>query len=515
MNAVVLGRKAGLFLVGIALLSLVGFIAAGATSAPTDHAADPGSSYAQSLSHAFREAAEEILPAVVMIKNTPTLAENSGDRENEPNGELDQIPFGDLPGSPFGDLFQNPEFRRFFRDLPSMPKFGTPRYGVQGMGSGVIIDTSGLILTNDHVVAGGGKITVRLQDGREFEAVDVKHDPKTDLAVVRIEGASPLHAAKVGNSDELKIGDWVLALGQPFGLEGSVTAGIVSGKGRGLGIAPRENFIQTDAAINPGNSGGPLVNLEGEVVGINTAISSRTGGYQGVGFAIPINLANWVARQLADSGTVKRAYLGVVIQPVTQPLAQQFGVKVHEGVVVSEVMDGTPAAKAGVKPGDVIIEFDGKAVSSPSELQGLVEQARIGAKQAMVVMRDGKRVTLDVTAAEQPADYGLAGRGGPGHGESSQFDKLGMEVETLTADVAKQLDVQAEEGVVITNVRPGSPAEMAGLTTGMVITQANRMPVKSVDAFRKALEKQPLEKGLLLLVQSPEGTRFVVIQLEG
>ncbi len=211
---------------------------------------------------------------------------------------------------------------------------------------------------------------VRLHDGREFKAVDVKTDPKTDLAVLRIEGAGPLPAARLGDSNKVEVGDWVLALGQPFGLEGTVTAGIVSAKGRGLGIADREDFIQTDAAINPGNSGGPLVNLDGEVVGINTAISTSNGGYQGVGFAIPIDLAKWVGGQLANGGKVHRSYLGVIIQPVTQPLAEQFKVKVHQGVLVTEVRPDTPAAKAGLKPGDIILKFAGQAGLHPAGTPG-------------------------------------------------------------------------------------------------------------------------------------------------
>ena len=245
-----------------------------------------------------------------------------------------------------------------------------PGHGMVGAGSGVIVDPSGVILTNNHVVAGGGKVMVRLHDGREFKAVDIKTDPKTDLAVLRIKGAGPLPAARLGDSSKVEVGDWVLALGEPFGLEGTVTAGIISAKGRGLGITDREDFIQTDAAINPGNSGGPLVNLDGEVIGINTAISTSTGGYQGVGFAIPIDLAKWVGGQLVQYGKVHRAYLGVIIQPVTQPLAEQFKVKVHQGVLVTEVQPDTPAAKAGLKAGDIILEFAGKPVSSPRELQG-------------------------------------------------------------------------------------------------------------------------------------------------
>ena len=388
-----------------------------------------------------------------------------------------------------------------------------PGQGMMGAGSGVIVDPSGVILTNNHVVAGGGKIMVRLQDGREFKAVDIKTDPKTDLAVLRIEGAGTLPAARLGDSSKVEIGDWVLALGQPFGLEGTVTAGIVSAKDRGIGITDREDFIQTDAAINPGNSGGPLVDLDGEVIGINTAISSNNGGYQGVGFAIPANLAKWVGGQLETAGKVHRAYLGVGIQMVTQPLAEQFKVKVHEGVIVTEVRSNTPAAKAGLKPGDVILDFAGKAVSNPRQLQGLVEMSKVGSSEPLTILRDGKQMTLNVNCAEQPADFGVARTGSQGSGnpESSHFEKLGIQVADLTASVAEHLGIKAEHGVVITDVRSGSPADLAGLTSGMVITEANRQPVKTVDDFRKALGAKPLKKGVLLLIRSAEGSRFVVI----
>jgi len=320
----------------------------------------------------------------------------------------------------------------------------------------------------------------------------------------------------LGDSDAVKVGDWVLALGEPFGLEGTVTAGIVSAKGRGLGIAERESFIQTDAAINPGNSGGPLVNLDGQVVGINTAISTRTGGYQGIGFAVPVNLAKWVAGQLLERGSVRRAYLGVMIQPVTSQLATQFGVKVGEGVVVTQVFNDTPAAKAGVKPGDVILKFNGKAVSTPNELQGVVEESNIGQKYDLDIVRDGKPMSVGITLLEQPKEYGLAGTesepGAPGKSESSKFDKLGIEAETLTADLAQQLGVKADHGVAITDVRAGSLASMAGLEPGMVIVEANHKPLKSMEDFKTALNTASLEKGLLLLVQSKEGARFVVIR---
>ena len=509
------GLKVRTWLALAAVLALLGVWAAGSIAkdaadgkSPTPATVTTGeaTNYAKTLSKAFRDTADKVLPSVVAIHTRPTMAAASA--KNNPTADEED-------DDPMGELFRrNPELRRFFRDLPSAPE--SPRRGVSGVGSGVIIDSAGVILTNNHVVEGGGRITVKLQDGREFEATDVRTDPKTDIAVLRIK-ADNLQAAKLGDSDKMAVGDWVLALGDPFGLEGTVTAGIVSAKGRAMGLAQRENWIQTDAAINPGNSGGPLVNLDGEVIGINTAISTRSGGNQGVGFAVPSNIAHWVSEQLLASGKVKRAYLGVAIQAVNQDLAQQLGVKVHEGVLVSSVQPNTPAAKAGLKAGDVILDFNGASVATPNELQGAVEQAKIGSSVPMIVLRDGKRVTLNVAAEEQPKNFGLA-RGSvreerEPRSEGSKFEKLGIEVSDLTDSVAEKLGVKSGEGVVITRVLPDSPAAEAGLASGTVITQANRQPVKSVADLEKAITRSG-DKGVLLLVRDNEASRFVVIRPE-
>jgi serine protease Do len=485
-----------------------------AASTTGQPAAAPAS-FAKELSKAFHGAAEKVLPSVVMITNAPIVERSKTPKSGSAKG-FEQGPNA-FEGTPFGELFRNnPELRDFFRDMPMTPEM--PERGSMAAGSGVIVDPSGVILTNNHVVAGGGKVMVRLSDGREFKAVDIKTDPKTDLAILRIEGADTLPAAHLGDSGKIEIGDWVLALGEPFGLEGTVTAGIISAKGRGLGIADREDFIQTDAPINPGNSGGPLVDLDGNVIGINTAISSRNGTYEGVGFAIPIDLAKWVGGQLTEHGAVHRAYLGVVIQPLTQDLASQFKVGVNEGVLVTEVQPNTPAAQAGLKTGDIVLDFAGKKVTSPRELQGLVEQMPIGGKQPIDVLRDGKKVPLQVTLAEMPANL-TASRKSIRSGESvkpqsSTFDKLGIEAETLTPQVAKQLGIKAEEGAVITNVERGSPADLANLSAGMVIAEVNRKPIKSIDDLRKDLENNPLDKGVLLLVRTSDGSRFVAIRSE-
>jgi serine protease Do len=446
---------------------------------------------ARALSQSFREVVKSVQPAVVMIKSESAM----------PVKLEDQTPGDDDSLGPFGNM---PELRKFFKNMPQVPHRG---HG--GLGSGLIIDASGVILTNAHVVRDGREITVRLHDGREYKATKVHMDPKADLAVLRIEGADNLTAAKLGNSDDAEVGDWVLALGNPFGLEGTVTAGIVSAKGRGIGLNERENFIQTDAAINPGNSGGPLVNLDGEVIGINTAISSSSGGNEGVGFAIPINLAKWVAKQLTNGETVHRARLGVMIQPLTQELAQQFGVKTHEGALVAGVSPDSPAAKVGFKAGDVIVEFAGKAVASPQDLQGLVEQSPIGKEQTVVVLRDHKRVELKVSPMEAAGDT-VASHDNTARG--STLTKLGMEVQKLTPDLAAKLQIKAEQGVVVTDVQAGSAAERAGLASGAVIVEANHVAVKSVEDLSRTLDEKSLAKGVLLLVRTAEGSRFLVLR---
>jgi len=462
---------------------------------------DPASrSHAQMLSSAFRNAASEMIPSVVTIQ-TRTKAKTA----------VRQLPEGENPfeGTPFEDFFHDRDMERFFQTPPTPER--------RGAGTGVIIDESGMILTNHHVVSGGGEIRVRLQDGREFEAVKVKSDPDTDVAVVWIEGAGSLKAARLGDSSQMEIGDWVLAVGQPFGLAETVTAGIISAKGRGIGVAAREEFLQTDAAINPGNSGGPLINLEGEVIGINTAISSRTGGYQGIGFAIPINLAKWVSRQLIEDGTVQRAYLGTAIQPIDQQLAEQFGVDIEGGALVSQVMKGSPAEKADIRPGDVIVSFAGKRVNGPRQLQAAVETAPIGSQQPVEIIRDGEKRTVQVKVLQRPDNFGLASRRGltpGGQGERAEADQLGLQVGPLSDEVARALDLEPGSAVAVTAVEPNSPAARAGLSVGTVIDEVNRQKVGSVDEFIKALDAGDPERGTLLRVITPRGTRYLAIKVD-
>lgn len=484
-----------------------------AASAPPAEAMN----HANALSDAFRNSADKVLPAVVSIRNEiqPRLARNDA---KTPRGQRPQLPKGLGEQGPrgFGEL--DPFLRKFFEELPEGGQFEAPQGPRQSSGSGVIIDSAGVILTNNHVVQGGGKVTVRLHDGREFVATEVKTDPNTDLAVVRIKAGSALPAATLGNSDQLRIGDWVLAVGQPFGLENTVTSGIVSATGRAVGITKYDEFIQTDAAINPGNSGGPLVNLKGEVIGINTAISSSSGGFQGVGFAIPVNVAKWVSSQLVKEGKVHRAYLGIGIQGMDQDLAGQLNIPSSHGALVTDVQPNSPAAKAGVQPQDVIVEFAGAKINSPRNLQAIASRTPIGSSQPVVVLRDGKRQELHVTLMEAPANYGeRSARPAeePAEAESStKFDKFGLQIGPLNGDVAQQLGITGTSGVVITGVEDGSPAEKAGLAPSMVITQVNRKPVKAVADFESEIKNASPEKGLLLLVRSAEGSRFVVVKSE-
>jgi serine protease Do len=320
------------------------------------------------LSLSFRAAADRVVPSVVAIQST------IASEDSEPMDRL------------------------FGRDR---------REGGTALGSGVIIDSSGLILTNRHVVAHGALVIVQLNDGRRFRVTNVRADSSSDLAVVEVKPDKPLPVARLGNSDLMEIGDWVIAVGNPFGLTETVTAGIVSAKDRGLGISTRDAFLQTDAAINPGNSGGPLVNLRGEVIGINTAISSTTGGFQGVGFAIPVNSVRWVAQQLIETGHVRRAYLGVAIRELTPPLATQLDVdRSLKGVVVTGVEDDSPGAEAGLKPGDVIVAFQGEPIHTARQLQTKVERSETSHTSDITIVRAGEEQQLKVALRPQPEEFG-------------------------------------------------------------------------------------------------------------
>jgi len=451
--------------------------------------------YAKSLSNAFRGASEKVLPAVVTIqsfaKGTPHAMQQ-----------------GQLPE----ELRNHPFFKEFFENQTAPTPRSSGELQRIGMGSGVIVDPSGIILTNNHVVKDADTLKIKLHDGRQFEATEWKTDPKTDIAVVKISTTSDLPVANIGNSDQLDVGDWVIAVGAPFGLDETVTAGIISAKSRGLGIADREEFLQTDAAINPGNSGGPLVNLDGEVVGINTAISSTSGGYQGIGFAVPVNLARWVGDELMKNGTVQRAFLGVGIQSIDSTLSNQLGLDTVEGALVTDVRPGTPAAKSGLQSGDVILEFDGVPIRKPGDLQGQVERASLQDSHKLVVARGGKQLTFDVRVEVMPDSLTVAKPPVMKKPSESDYDGLGLQLSELNADVAEQLGIENSAGLVITGVRPNSPAANAGLLDGMVIRKVGNRTVNSLVDFTDAMKDVNLKDGILLLVRAGQTSQFVVVK---
>jgi serine protease Do len=492
----------------LVVLAIVGTIALGSAiwqgvvGQDASPASDPnGLAKAEGLSRAFRAAAKRVIPTVVKVIST-TESRVIDDQRGDTLGEN---PF---KGTPFEDFFDDNNFpdRRFRYRVPSH----------QGLGSGVIIDPKGVILTNNHVVAGADKVIVELADGRKFEAVEIKTDELTDLAVLRIDVKAPLPAAVLGDSKNLEIGDWVLAIGNPFDMDHTVSAGIISGKGRSLRAGKRAEFLQTDAAINPGNSGGPLVNLNGEVVGINTAIASNTGGYQGIGFAIPINLAKWVSSQLIESGSVRRAYLGVRIDETGGRLGQRLGVSRLDGVLVAAVYRDSPAAAARFKVGDVVFAFAGQPVHNARELQEIVERSPIGSRQKVDIIRNGKRTTLSVVVKSLPDDL-AAGMAPPrlrGGGDGSGFvsRELGLEVDELTEEAAKQFGLEGASGVLVSGVAPRGMAYQAGIRRGMLILEVEKKPVKSVAEFEAALKGRSLSEGVLLKLRTEDGVQYVLLQ---
>jgi serine protease Do len=403
-------------------------------------------------------------------------------------------------GSPFGEDDPFAEFwKRFFGNpVPRGPQ------RQKSLGSGFIIDADGSILTNNHVVENAEKIVVKLADGREFEAKVTGRDSKTDIAVIKISDKGNLPVAVLGDSDRVEVGEWIVAIGNPFGLDNTVTSGIVSAKGRHIGAGPYDNFIQTDASINPGNSGGPLINLRGEVVGINTAIFSRTGGNIGIGFAIPINLAKELVPQLKAKGKVTRGWLGVVIQRVTPEIAESLGLDHARGALVASVAKDGPAEVAGIKVGDVIVEFDGKEIKDSNDLPILVARTPVDRKARVKILRDKKEVSLTVAIGELKEEEVVA--------SASEKGDLGLTVQKLTPQIAESLGLDRIEGLVITAVESGSPAEEAGLRRGDVILEIDRKPVRSLSDYRKVLEGSKKGKGLLFLVRRGDSTLFLALK---
>lgn len=383
--------------------------------------------------------------------------------------------------------------------------FGAPRGPERrsGLGSGFIIDGDGTILTNFHVVDGAQKIVVTMDDGKNYDAKVLGKDEKTDIAVIKIAAGRNLPAVDLGDSDRLQVGEWVMAIGNPFGLDHTVTSGIVSAKGRQIGAGPYDNFIQTDASINPGNSGGPLINLRGEVVGINTAIFSQSGGNIGIGFAIPANSVKDLLPQLRDKGKVVRGYLGTKVQKVTPEIAESLGMKPARGALVAEVLRGGPAELAGVKPGDVILEFDRKEVKDSSDLPIEVARVAPGTRLQLKLWRDGKEVTLPLTVGEMKEAEVSA---------STHEGDLGLTVQPITPRLAENLGLDRAEGLVITAVKSGGAADEAGLRPGDVIVEINREPVKNLADYRRELARNEKAKAVLLLVRRGQSNLFLALK---
>ncbi len=440
----------------------------------------------QKASKAFSEIAKQAMPAVVFIKV-------------EKNVKIETAPFDFFGDDPFFKHFFGPFF-----PFPRQPK----KFKQRGLGSGFIISHNGYILTNNHVVQKADKVTVRLHDGREFKAKIVGTDPNTDVALIKID-ADNLPVLPLGDSDKLEVGEWVMAIGNPFGLSYTLTVGVVSAKGRSnVGITDYEDFIQTDAAINPGNSGGPLINIRGEAVGINTAIFTRSGGYMGIGFAIPINMVKTIERQLIEKGEVTRGYLGVMIQNLTPDLKESFGIKENEGVLISDVIEGSPAEKAGLKRGDIVIQFNGKKVKEVSEFRNMVALTPPGTKAKIVVKRDGKRLEFRVVLGNlRKATLAAASK-------SEILKKLGFSVQNLTRELAQQFGYTKKKGVLVDKVIPGSPAYQAGLEPGMLILEVNRVPVRNTKEFFKALNRSRKSGKALFLLYDGEYTRYVILSLK-
>lgn len=472
-------------------------------AAADEDAGPPPASLARAaeLSDAFRWVSRRTLPAIVSIRTTRRISSPRMTRGQ------DDFPFGRrFGGSQADDLFE--DLRRRMQEQQSPGNSGEI---ATGEGSGFIIEASGLIMTNAHVIRGASDVYVGLADGREFRATDIRADDFADIAVLRIDTEDTLPIVPLGDDRDAEIGDWVLAFGSPFGLDRTVTQGIISAKSRGMKNLPvRQEFLQTDAAVNPGNSGGPLVNMRGEVIGINTAIETRSGGYDGISLAIPVSLARWVSDQLLQDGRVRRAYLGVTPAELTPEIARSMKLPTSRGVVIESVRPGSPAATGGVEPGDVIISLNGEEIRTRQQLMTIAERLRIGTPCTMVVLRDGSTESLQITAAEFPQD--MADSTSPA--SSSRIEELGVAVAVLTPELAEQLDINIDAGLVVTDLLRGSIADRLGLVPGVVLTRIGNTDLQSADDLRQGLLEAGRRGQLVLLVSSSSGTRLLSIPFE-
>jgi serine protease Do len=416
----------------------------------------------EQLSKGFETIGKAVEGAVVNI-NTEQVIHNASGSMADPFSQF----FGGQ--DPFGQFF-----RRAPRDMKQ-----------KSLGSGFIVDSNGYILTNNHVVENASSIKVKLDDGRIMDAKVVGTDPQTDLAVLKV-AATNLPVLKLGNSDQAQVGDWVLAFGSPFGLQKTMTAGIISAKARVIGAGPYDNFLQTDAAINPGNSGGPLVDLNGEVIGVNTMIASDSGGFQGIGFAIPASMATQVYHQIVKSGKVTRGWLGVTIQTMSPELAKSFNLSPEKGVLVADVQANGPASKAGVQSGDVILTYNGKELHSSNDLSLAVADTQVGGTANLKILRDGKEMAMQLKVGERPADVAQSF---PSSSNTEEHGKLGVTVESISPEAARQMKLPSAEGALVTEVRPGSPADDAGIQPGDVIRGINTSTVNNAADMVAATQK--------------------------
>lgn len=437
----------------------------------------------------FAGLVKALKPAVVNISTTQVIKRRGRGMPGAPGHEFD----------PFRDFFGDEFFDRFFRDMPQKD------LKRKSLGSGFIISKDGYILTNTHVVENATEIKVSLTDEKVYDAEVVGRDAKTDIALIKIKANGDLPTVPLGDSEELEVGDWVLAIGNPFGLDQTVTAGIVSAKGRMVGAGPYDNFIQTDASINPGNSGGPLFNTKGEVVGINSMIFSPSGGNVGIGFAIPINMAKDLLPQLKEKGKVTRGWLGVVIQHVTPDLAESFGLSKEKGALVSDVVKDSPAEASGIKRGDIVLRFNGKDIDKMNSLSRFVAATPVGKEVELVILREGKEIKLKVKIGEMKEE-------GEVLAEKGEKD-LGMSVQDITPEVARYFSLEDTAGVIVTEIEPDSAAANAGIARGDIIKEANRVPVKNLSDYKRAL-KTVKGKSVLLLLKRGDSTLFVTLKVK-
>jgi serine protease Do len=457
--------------------------------------AGAGAAWAQDKPGSFADLVDTVSPAVVNIRTMKTVTSSLPNRFTfrGPGGqEFDQDDMPDM-------------LRRFF---------GLPGNGGEGrdlkqrsLGSGVIVDKEGYVLTNNHVIANADEIMVMLSGGEELPARIVGRDAKTDLALIKVTPGKNMPFLPLGDSEKLRVGDWVLALGNPFGLTSTVTAGIVSAKGRNIGAGPYDDFIQTDASINPGNSGGPLVDLNGRVVGINTAIVAQG---QGIGFAIPSSLVGAVMKQLREQGKVTRGWLGIYFQRVSKELAKVFAIDENKGVLVADVMPGGPADAAGLKRGDIILSFDNKEINDAHTLPRMVAETTVGSKVKVNVLRQGEKIDLNIVIGEMPEEGEEVSSASP----SAPGSNLGMNLQEITPGIAQHLNLEAGVGLLVTSVEPGGPADEAGVIKGDVLLEVSRSAVNSLQEFRATLSRLDSQEVVLLLLQRDNVTHYVVIKLK-